>query len=73
MNQRIKELYKQARGVRFSVDDFVLEPWEQEFARLIIQECVDLCESGNNTQTTCGGAAILIRQKFGIHKKLDHD
>jgi hypothetical protein len=36
------------------------------FSSLIIQECLDICEQGAATQTTSQGAAILIRQKFGI-------
>ena len=37
-----------------------------KFADLIIQECIDICERGGETQTTSQGAAVLIRQRFGI-------
>jgi len=40
----------------------------ENFARLIAQECASICESGNDTQMTCGGAADLIRQRFGIKR-----
>jgi hypothetical protein len=38
----------------------------EKFARLILEECVTICEEGNKTQTTSGGVAILIKQKFGL-------
>ena len=36
------------------------------FAELILNECIDVCEKGAETQTTSQGAAILIKQKFDI-------
>ena len=39
MNQRVKQLYKKARGLTLSTDDFVLEEWEKKFAELLIREC----------------------------------
>ena len=38
----------------------------ERFARLIIEECIRICESGTNTQTTGSGAAEMIRQRFGL-------
>jgi hypothetical protein len=38
----------------------------EKFAELIVKECIDICESGTSTHTTSGGAAILIKQRFGI-------
>lgn len=39
MNNRIKELYKQAYSVDLDIDDFVLDDKEEMFAELIVQEC----------------------------------
>jgi len=77
MNERIKELVAQS-GI-FPKDDlskfglheymngyhaqgFMLE----KFARLILEDCVTICEEGSKTQTTSGGVAILIKQRFGL-------
>ena len=38
----------------------------QKYAEMLIQECLDICEKGAETQTTSQGAAILIRQRFDI-------
>jgi len=38
----------------------------QEFAELIVRECVTICESGSNTQMTSSGAAEKIRLLFDI-------
>lgn len=38
----------------------------QTFGELIIRQCIEICEQGNNTQTTSAGAALLIKQHFGI-------
>lgn len=39
---------------------------QRHFAQLIIQECIDICEQGNATQASSGGAASMIRQHFGV-------
>lgn len=36
------------------------------YAEIIIQECLNICEKGAESQTTSQGAAILIRQRFDI-------
>ena len=38
----------------------------KKFAELLIKQCIKICEDGTSTQTTSSGAAILIRQRFGI-------
>ena len=38
----------------------------EKFAELIVRECIVICESGTPTQTTSGGAAELIKMKFGV-------
>jgi len=70
MNNRIKQLAEQAGSTHkqnLGVYQFYSDELEK-FAELIVQECVDICESGSNTQTTCGGAAILIKQHFGVEE-----
>ena len=66
MNERLKQLAMECNAWeqvynphKFMVDrTFDVE----KFATLIIDECLAICESGNNTQTTSGGAADMIRQ-----------
>lgn len=38
----------------------------QEFGKLIVSRCIEICEQGTQTQTTSAGAAILIKQQFGL-------
>jgi len=70
MNERIKELIVDAAIYAYQEEptDYIaaeLVKYER-FSNLIIKECIDICESGNDTQMTCGGAAILIKQRFGV-------
>ena len=66
MNEKLKQLAMECNAweqvydnKRFMVDrNFNVE----KFATLIIDECIAICESGTNTQTTSGGAADMIRQ-----------
>ena len=66
MNERLKQLAIECNAWeqvysphKFMVDrNFNVE----KFASLIIDECLAICESGTNTQTTSGGAANIIRQ-----------
>ena len=68
MSNRIKELAEQARKkplgnswtYRHSGE------FEQKFADLIVKECVEICERGTVTQTTSGGAAMMIKKHFGV-------
>jgi len=39
---------------------------QEQFAKLIVNECIDICEQGTATQTTSSGAASMIRQHFGM-------
>ena len=41
MTDRIKEIYQAARGISSMRDDF-MEPWEFEYAKLIIRECISV-------------------------------
>lgn len=71
MNERIKLLAEQAHELA-TVKKVPLVQWlgQEEyhkiFAELIVRECVDICEKGTETQTTSSGAAILIKQRFGV-------
>ena len=66
----IKELGEQARlsipADKFGVDEWVNQ-YNMNLAKLIIDECLELCEQGTKTQTTSAGAALLIKQHFDIH------
>lgn len=60
MNNRIKELYNEAAGHGLSVDDFVLHPWEQKFAELIVKECVSIVEKDAPI------SAMYVKEHFGV-------
>lgn len=76
MNERIKQLAEQAGFTMWG--DEAWNPGDvidwaaryddelEKFAELIVRECIDICEKGTATQTTSGGAAILIKQRFGV-------
>ena len=81
MNERIKQLAEQAGFMMWG--DEAWNPGDvidwaaryddelEKFAELIVRECIDICEKGTATQTTSGGAAILIKailikQRFGV-------
>jgi hypothetical protein len=64
VNGRIKELSEQAE--KYTDDNFKGEPvwsevYDQKFAELIIQECIDYC--GENLSKTVGGA---LKIHFGV-------
>jgi hypothetical protein len=70
MNENVKQLYEDAsltegpNGVRYSLPNELVEKLVESTAK----KCIDICEQGNATQTTSGGAAILIKQYFGIEE-----
>lgn len=34
--------------------------------KLVVDECIKICEKGKDTQTTSSGVAIMIRNHFGV-------
>jgi len=71
MNNKIKELAHevglgiQHNGIVLTKDVNSAAALEQ-FAQLIVRECVAICESGTATQTTSAGAAAQIKLRFGV-------
>lgn len=61
MNEHLKEI-----AVRAQVEHCVSHVRLQEFADLIIRECIQICEEGTKTQTTSSGAAMMIKNRFGV-------
>ena len=43
-----------------------IDLYNEQFARLILEQCFDICEQGTSTQTTSSGAATMIKQHFDI-------
>jgi len=72
MNERIKELYQQAYDSvhEFQAGMLVLDPVEEKFAELIIQDCyqklVDMDQQVKASHNYYKHAAIQIRLHFGI-------
>jgi hypothetical protein len=71
MNQRFLDLTIKATddvlatGSILGSDEFN-HMFVQKYSEMLLQECLDICEKGAETQTTSQGAAILIKQRFGI-------
>ena len=70
MNERIKELAKQA-GLNLIHDNFMTAS-QEKFAELIVKECADTIKSNqwaNDNQSWSKGmqyAAELIKEQFGV-------
>ena len=66
MNQRVQELAEQAKNkvpAGLEVSRWI-EVYNEELARLIIQECISACATDSLGKTV--GAEELILQHFGI-------
>lgn len=69
MNERIKELYKEAYGVSLSIDDFMLDENEGKFAELIVRECANLfvtMEGSEFAEFDRFDAAKHVKKHFGV-------
>ena len=68
MNEQIREFAEQSRKKPMGDSWCYTTPreFEQKFADLIVKECVEICERGTVTQTTSGGAAMMIKKHFGV-------
>lgn len=72
MNNRIREIYKQSvdRSVELhgDTDGPVAWAWEEEFAKLIIQECIDAIKNYQPTSwDTPAVGATVIKDHFGFN------
>ena len=66
MNERIRELIKQATHVEEPDGLFLREVFDQaKFAELIVRECAELVET-QHTWITSVAASALIRKHFGL-------
>jgi hypothetical protein len=76
MNERLQQLAKQAHF--YQADDNYFTAAQEEFARLIVRECVDQLRQEwydlNNTESDTPGdaraVAILVGQKNGVLKTI---
>lgn len=81
MNNRIEELIKEAgplqdvlskiteqanQPARYVQNRALLDFQLNRLVELVAKECIAICEQGSETQTTSGGAALLIKQRFDI-------
>jgi hypothetical protein len=70
MNERIRELAVMcgAWNQVYNNKEFMVDRTfnVEKFANLILQDCIQICEDGNSTQTTSNGVAIMIKQRFGV-------
>jgi hypothetical protein len=70
MNERIKQIYQEARGISRMGDSF-MEEWEYKFAELIVQECIKHINEGLANQKEIAhlfddGAATLCGMEMAI-------
>ena len=54
-----------AQGCLDELDDYAKQAIER-YGKLIVNECIQICEQGTGTQTTSSGAAQMIRLRFGL-------
>ena len=71
MNQKFLEIAEQSENAVLSTGSVKGSPefnfaFIHRYAEIIIQECVNICEKGAESQTTSQGAAALIRQRFDM-------
>jgi hypothetical protein len=70
MNEHIRELAVRcgAWNQVYNNKEFMVDRTfnVEQFANLLLQECIQICEDGASTQTTSSGVAMLIKQRFGI-------
>lgn len=64
VQEKLKELYIQARGLRMATNDFALEAWEKKFAELIIRECAAVVNKNDFEGSGLGNS--LLFEHFGI-------
>lgn len=68
MNERIREIYKEARRILYMSDNF-MEEWEFKFAEAVVKECIQVCQSrvGNSDYNTGRMHCVSdIKEHFGI-------
>ena len=82
MNDRIKELaliahsdavesYRERMKTEFAGNVIFSDMYDQRFAELIVQECVDVCDAYGMPDGTSPVARIIskvIKHKFGINE-----
>ncbi len=54
-----------AQGCWDELDDYAKQAIER-YGKLILEECIQICEQGTDTQMTSSGAAQMIKLKFGL-------
>ncbi len=54
-----------AQGCWDELDDYAKQAIER-YGKLILEECIQICEQGTDTQMTSSGAAQMIKPKFGL-------
>jgi hypothetical protein len=66
MNERIKELRKQAAHYFWSLEDDVpADEYDKKFAELIVKECADFVTERATIETLLGK---LLKEHFGVEE-----
>ena len=71
MNERIQELYEQARLSAKSIDADIdpkgwMDLYHQKFAELIVRECMDVVDPGQNQVIARYQARQWLAEHFGV-------
>lgn len=66
MNERIKELYKEAYGARLAINDFVLDSNEKKFAEFIVRECMLVIEDAVDHREPASTYVAKLADHFGV-------
>jgi hypothetical protein len=70
MNERIKELAKEAAREMNETGTYSEPKFQEKFAELIVQECQTVVEWAINVDSTIDRVPVLIKEHFGVEECL---
>jgi hypothetical protein len=68
MNERIKELAKEAAREMNETGTYSEPKFQEKFAELIVQECQTVVEWAINVDSTIDRVPVLIKEHFGVEE-----
>jgi hypothetical protein len=68
MNERIKELAKEAAREMNETGTYSEPKFQAKFAELIVQECQTVVEWAINVDSTIDRVPVLIKEHFGVEE-----
>jgi hypothetical protein len=68
MNQRIKQLAKEAAREMNETGTYSEPKFQEKFAELIVQECQTVVELAISVDSTIDRVPVLIKEHFGVEE-----